>query len=420
MSSFLIKNAKIIQAKSALNNTRKDILIKKGLIVKIDDNISDASAQVIQSDNLHVSIGWLDLGTTSGEPGLEHRENFETLSQSAASGGFTSIAVFPNAKPVTDNKSTVQYIQSSTKELPVEFLPIAAISKNCNGEDITEMIDLSKNGAIAFSDGHNAVQKSGMMLRALQYSKVIDGLIIHHPVDLSISEGNNIHEGAMSTSLGLKASPALSEALVLERDIQLTEYAEARLLAHTISSAQSVQKLRTLKSKNVFASVAYLNLCKTDESLASFNVNYKVSPPLRSEDDRQQLIQAVKDGLIDVICSNHLPLEEEMKKKEFVYAESGAIGLQTLFPALNALSKEISLAKIVQCLSINPRNILNLDVPLIEVDNKANLTLFDPDLEWTLNDKSNRSKSKNSPFWNQQLKGKVLGIINGKKQYFNS
>lgn len=420
MSSFLLKNAKIITARSPFNNSRKDILIKKGIIKKIADNIVDEKAQLIESGNLHVSIGWMDLGTQCNEPGFEHRETLNSLSQVAAAGGFTALAVFPNTYPVMDNKSSIQYLLNSTRDHLVDYYPIAAVSKKCEGKEITEMIDLHQHGAVAFSDGQHSISSGGLMLRALQYANSMNGFVIHYPTDSSLNEGDKIHEGTMSTSLGLKGSPALSELLMIERDIQLNAYAEARLISHTLSSKEAVSKLKELKNKNVFASVAYLNLCKTDESLAEFDVNYKVSPPLRAESDKEALKSAIKDGTIDIICSNHVPLEDELKKKEFVYATSGAIGLQTLYAALNTFAKDLSLGKIVTCLAINPRKILNIEIPAIDEGEACNLTIFDPDIEWTLNNDSNASGAKNSPFWNQSLKGKILGIINGKNHHLNN
>ena len=219
--SVLIKKAKIIQAKSDLNNSRKDILIEKGVITKIANNIRDDKAQIIESDDLHVSIGWMDIGSSSGEPGFEHRETLESLSKTAASGGFTALAVFPNTFPVSDSKSSIQYTINSSEAHVVDYYPIAAVSKNCEGKEITEMIDMARSGASAFSDGSKTIVSSGLFLRALEYSKVVDGLIIHHPSDPGISNGNDIHEGALSTSLGLKACPALSETMTMERDCLL-------------------------------------------------------------------------------------------------------------------------------------------------------------------------------------------------------
>jgi len=418
--SILIKNATIISPQSKLHKTQKDILIKKGVITKIANRVTDAKAKVISAPNLHVSLGWVDIGATSGEPGFEHRESLDSLTKTAAAGGYTDIAIFPNTQPVIDNKSSLQYILNATSNHTVTYHPIGAISKNCEGQDITEMMDMTANGAVAFSDGLKSIQSNRLMLRALEYIKSIDKLIIHVPDDPSISHGNDIHEGKVSTSLGLKASPSLSEILTVERDMQLADYAESKLLVHGISAKESVVKIIAQKSKNIFSSVNYLNLCLTEDAIASFNSNCKVSPPLRAKEDQAVLIKAINTGSIDIIASNHVPLEEEHKKKEFTYAKSGAIGLQTCFSGLMTFAENIKLEKIVNCLAVKSRTILGLKVPEIEVGAEAHLTLFDPTGEWTFDQKTNTSKSKNSPFWNQKLKGKVIGIINGKHSHFNA
>jgi len=418
--SILIKNATIISPQSKFHKQKKDILIKNGLISKIANRVTDAKAKVISSKNLHVSIGWLDIGATSGEPGFEHRESLESLTKTAASGGYTSLAIFPNTEPVIDNKSSLQYILNSTANHVVSYFPIGAISQKCAGQDITEMIDMTKNGAIAFSDGNKSISSNGVMLRALEYIKSTDKLIIHKPNDPSISNGNDIHEGRVSTSLGLKASPSLSEILTVERDIQLAEYADSRLLVHGISAKESVDKLIQNKSKQIFSGVSYLNLCLTEEAIESFDTNCKVSPPLRAQEDKSALIKAVNTNSIEVISSNHMPLEEEHKKKEFSYAKAGAIGLQTCFSAMTTHAEGLKMDKVINCLTVKSRKVLGMDVPELEIGAEANLSLFDPEAEWSLNDKTNNSKSKNSPFWNQNLQGKVIGIVNGKKSYFNT
>lgn len=418
--NVLIKQAKIIFPKSELHDQTKDILIKNGIIEKISGNIKDDKAKLVKSKNLHVSIGWVDIGASSGEPGYEHRESLQSLNDCAAAGGYTAVAIFPNLKPAIDNKTSVQFIVNATASQLIDFHPIGALSKNCAGEEITEMIDMSRNGAIAFSDGQKSVQSNGVLLRGLEYVKSIDGLIINSPQDKSLGGNEDIHEGIVSTSLGLKANPSISESLCLERDIKLAQYADSKLLVHQVSSKESVDAISLIKDKNIFVSVPYLNLCKTEDSLATFDVNVKVNPPLRSEEDKQALIKGVKKGQIEVITSNHVPLEEELKKKEFVYAEGGAIGLQTCFSALNSYADKLSLKRIVTSLAINPRKVLGIEVPEIKEGEKANLTLFDPEESWIYSIDNNKSKSKNSPFLETEFKGKVVGVINGKKTHFNN
>lgn len=418
--SILIKNAKIIHPQSPYHGKNMDILVKNGRIVEIAEEIRDDRAERIESDNLHVSAGWMDIGTASGEPGFEHRETLVSLSKTAAAGGYTALAVMPNTNPVVDSKSGIQFIINSTRSHLVDYYPIAAISKGCAGEEITEMIDMHQHGAVAFSDGKKTIRTSGLMLRALQYSKVMDAVIINQACDESIANGNDVHEGEVSTGLGLKASPVLSEVIAIERDIKLARYAEARLLLHNISSAEAAEHIATLSDKSVFASVPYLNLCKTDEAIAQFDVNFKVNPPLRAQEDRHALIKAVGKGVVQLISSNHTPLEEELKKKEFVYAEAGAIGLQTCFSGLCQYADGLSIKKMIKCLAYNPRKILGLDIPPIEAGAEADLSLFDPDSSWTLDERTNTSLSKNSPFWKQELKGRVIGVVKGRLSHFNN
>ena len=415
----LIKQAKIIFPKSKFHNKTKDILIRNGVIEKIGSSIKEEKAKVIKSKNLHVSLGWMDIGAQCGEPGFEYRESLETLSQCAMAGGYTGLAIFPNTYPVIDNKSSIQYILNSSESHLVNYYPIGALSKKCQGEEITEMMDMSSQGAVAFSDGTKPVASNGLLLRALEYVKSIGGLIINSPKDTTLSNDSDIHEGEVSTSLGLKANPSISEFLTLERDIRLTQYADSKLLAHQISTKESVHILKTCKDKNIYSSVAYLNLCKTEDAVSQFDVNSKVNPPLRAIEDQEALVKGVTGGTIDIITSNHIPLEEEAKKKEFVYADGGAIGLQTCYSGVSTFASQISLNKLIAALSINPRKILGLDIPQIEVGELANITLFDPDKKWTFDMSKNKSKSKNSPFIDTEFTGMVIGVINGKKVYFN-
>ena len=419
MSSILIKSATIIYPGHELHNTKRDLLIKNGVVEKIGTRIVSKVAKVISSKKLHLSPGWLDIGCTGGEPGHEHRETLESLSRVAAAGGYTGLALFPNTEPVIDNRSAVQYIKNQTKAHLVDYYPIAAVSKSCEGQELTEMIDLHQHGAIAFSDGHKPISSNGLMMRALDYSKGFGGLIIHHPHDPSLTNGHQVNEGEVSLVLGMKGTPAIAEVLTLDRDLQLNNYSKARLLIHNVSTAESVDKLQEDNWKNSFASVSYLHLCKTDQDLYGYDTNYKMIPTLGSAADKAALITAVNKRTIQVISSNHVPLEEDLKKREYFHAEPGTLGLQTTFSALNTYTPEINLGRLVTCLSINPRKILGLPPISLDKGHKAEFTLFDPTVDWTLDTKTNASKSKNSPFWDKSLTGCVIAVVNGKKSHFN-
>lgn len=410
---LILKKAKIIDPHWNNEQGRFDILVKNGKIEKIASNIDAPGYVIVASDNLYVSIGFLDIGTQIGEPGLEHREDIASITDAACAGGFTALAPFPNNDPTTHSKSEVLFLLKNTESSAINFYPIGAISKSTQGSDITEFIDMKRHGAIAFSDGAHSVSDAGLMLRALQYAKACDALIINHPSEHSIDQHGQIHEGVVSVSLGLEGLPQMAESLGLGRDLQLASYAESKYCAYNISSSSAVKMLKK-KGKNIRATVAYLNLIFEDKDLENFNSNLKIYPPLRSHRDRKALLKALKNDHIDAITSGHSPLEEELKKKSFAFADFGAIGIETTFPALlTRLKEHVGIEKIVEKLSLGPRNILGLPLPILKEGERANLCIFDPEIQWDYT--KPKSKSKNSPFLGASFSGKVLGIINNGK-----
>lgn len=414
---ILIKKAKIVAPHSKQHDKVRDILISKGKIDKIAASISAPKAKKIESKNLHVSIGWMDIGAHVGEPGYEHRETLQSLSDAAALGGYTDVAVMPNVKPIVQNKSQISYLLHNQPANGVKLHPIGSVSQDIIGEDLTEMMDMDAAGAIAFSDGLHPIEDSGMMKRALQYSKACKSTIINHPQDKSLTEDGQIHEGSVSVSLGMVGVPAIAEHVAVYRDLQLLNYTSSQLLLHCISSGESIQLIQDAQKKGepVFASVSYLNLLHTDEDMSSFDSNLKVNPPLRSSVDKNALIKAVKNKSAAVIVSNHVPLEEEEKKLEFSYAAAGATGLETCFAALNTNSnKSLTLESIIAGLTSGPREALGLDLPEIKSGAEACLTLFDPDMEWEYSTNNKKSISANNPYLNKPLKGKAIAIIHGK------
>jgi dihydroorotase len=412
---LLIKGATIVDSRSSLNGEKRDILIEDGIIAKIGKRINASDAEIVKEENLHVSIGWMDIGVQVCDPGLEHREDLESVIAAAASGGYTSIACFPNSDPTVHNKSQVKYITKQTKGEIVDCLPIGAVTHDCNGKDITEMYDMTTSGAVSFSDGNKPIADNGMMLRALQYVKPFDGVILNHPHDLATAHSGQMHEGYISTTLGLKGIPSLSEELMIFRDLQLLSYADSRLHIHNISTKNGVELIRAAKKQGlkVTASVAVMNLAFQDDALADFDTNMKVLPPLREKSDSKALIKGLKDGTIDCITSNHVPWNMEAKDLEFLYAEFGAIGLETTFGlAYKTLEGEMSLADIIDRMSHRPRAILHQEILSIEEGKKANLTLFIPEQEFVFEADMIKSKSKNTSLIGEKLKGKVFGVVN--------
>ena len=416
---LLIKNAIIVDPASKYNGEKVSIFIKKGRIEKIGKRLRAEKAKVFDAGGAYLSAGWLDIGTLVGDPGYEHREDFKSVEKAALAGGYTSLACLPNTQPAIHSKSEVLYIKSRSENSAVDFLPIGAVSENCEGKDITEMYDMRAAGAVAFSDGKNPVQDSGMMMRALQYVQPFDGVVINQPLDKNVAKGGELHEGMVSTSLGLRGIPGMAEELIVQRDIYLSEYTDSNLHLLNISTAESVRLVRLAKKKGVkvTASVAAMNLVYTDDALTGFESNFKVLPPLRSEKDRKALVEGLKDGTIDCITTNHTPLEAESKNLEFLYADFGAIGLQTSFSLACQALKDISPEKIVAKFTEGPHQVLHKTLPSISEGAAAKLTIFDPSKEWVLDQKAILSKSKNSPFIGQTMKGKVLAVISGRKLF---
>ncbi len=418
---LLIKNAHIFNGKSESNP--QDILIKDGRIAEIGVQIAaPKNAEVWQSEKLCVSPGWMDVGVQVCDPGYEHREDLRSALAASAAGGYTAIVCFANTSPALHSKSEILYIKNKAAGLqsPVTVHPIGAISQGCEGKDLAELMDMHSAGALAFSDGNKAVQDAGLLLRAIRYVQSFNGLVFNEPYHKSIASGGQMHEGLMSTSLGLKGIPALAEELMVQRDLSLLEYAGGRLHIHLVSTAKSVDMIRAAKKagKQVTCSVAVANLCFSDEKLADFDSNWKVLPPLRSPEDNKALLQGLADGSIDFICSNHIPWDEEAKNLEFPFADFGMTGLETCFALCRTfLGTSMGINDLVEKIACAPRRALGLPVPALKVGEPADLTVFDPDAEWVYAEKTMRSKSKNSPFVGETLRGKVIGVVNNGKHF---
>lgn len=413
---LLIRQVFVIDPSSPYHGQRVDLRIKDGIFVEIGSELKPQDAQLLDAAGALISPGWADMAVQTGDPGQEHREDLHTVCLGAAAGGFTAIGALPNTQPVVDSKSAVEYLLRRAQNELVEVYPLGAVSQNNEGRDITEMMDMRAAGALAFSDGKYSIQHGGLMMRALLYVKAFDGVILNRPHDESIASNGQMHEGIVSTSLGLKGIPNLSEELMVMRDIKLAEYTQSRIHFLHISTADSVAMIREAKAKGlrVTASTPALNLLLSDEALADFDANVKVMPPLRSIEDIKALKEGLADGTIDCIGSNHVPLEEEAKKLEFPYAKFGALGLQTAFAAAyTAMGDMLSPEQWVDKLCFAPRRILGLPAPVINIGQTANATVFDPKASFVPKPENNRSKSKNDPLFGRQLKGRIRAVIRG-------
>jgi len=420
----LIKQARIISPSSPFNGQIKDILITDGIISKINDTINEKANQIIEQPGLSVSIGWMDVFSNFGDPGFEYNETLDTGAKAAAAGGFTDVMVLPNTSPVVQSKSQVEYIIQKSRSFAVNIHPIGAVTKNAEGKDLAEMYDMRQSGAIAFGDGINSIQSSGVVLKALQYVKSFNGIVIQIPDDKSIGTNGLMNEGIISTQLGLPGKPTIAEELLVARDIKLARYAGSKLHFTGVSSAKSIEYIKRAKDGGiqVSCSVTPYHLFFTDTDMQQYDTNLKVNPPLRTEADRKALVKAVADGTVDCIASHHFPQNWDSKTCEFEYAKEGMIGLESLFGVLRELkinNSELGLERLIDILSVNPREIFGIDVPEIKEGAVACLTLFNADLEYVFDESMIKSKSKNSPFVGKQLKGKVIGIINKDKVELN-
>lgn len=407
---ILLRAATIIDAKSPFHQTTMDLLIQDGIIQAIAPQLQSEDAQVIDLPHLHVSPGWFDTSVSFGEPGFEDHETISNGLNVAAKSGFTAIALQPNTFPVLDNQAQLTFVQNKAKDALTALYPIGALTAGSAGKDMAELYDMKKAGAIGFGDYQKSLDNANLLKIALQYTQDFDGLVIAFAQDQNIKGNGWVNEGIAATRLGLKGIPSLAEELHVARNLFLLEYTGGKLHLPTLSSAGSVALVREAKAKGlaVSCSVSVHHLVLTEDVLDGFDTRYKVSPPLRSESDRLALLEGVLDGTIDLITSDHHPIDIEHKKMEFDTAKNGTIGLETAF---GALSTVLPTATIIEKLTAG-KAIFSLPTLTIQEGATADLTLFTPEGSSVFTKEQILSKSKNSAFLGQTLKGKVYGTIN--------
>lgn len=410
--NIILKKAKIIDSRSNYHNQVVDIKIEKGIITEIAKNIkSEKGFDIIEHENLHVSEGWFDSSVSFGEPGFEERETIKNGLDTASKSGFTAVALNPNTNPILDNQALINFVKQKANGHTTKLYPIAAMTKNSDTHNLAELFDMKNAGAVAFGDYKKSIENANVLKLALQYVQDFDGLVIAFSQDKNIKGSGIANEGETSTRLGMKGIPNLSEDLQVARNLLILEYTGGRLHIPTISTKKSVELIKEAKAKglNVTCSVSVHNLFFTDEVLKGFDTNYKVNPPIRSKEDVQALVKGVKNGTIDMITSDHNPLDIEHKKLEFDKATDGVIGLESAFGALNSI---LPLEIIIEKLTL-PKSIFGIKNHPIEIGQKADLTLFDPDVSYTFSEKNIFSKSENTPFVGKELKGIVYRVIVG-------
>lgn len=411
---IIIKDAKVVDPRSSLHGKTVDFLFEDNTIQFLKKGDSTEGFEVITAENLHVSPGWFDVGAEFGDPGLEHKEDLDTGLDAALHGGFTSVAIGPNTLPVIDSKTGVDYLVNFQNNHWLQIFPLASFSKNLKGEELTELFDMQNAGAIGFSHSDVPLKNVALLKLALQYNRTLGAPLQVPAFDGDLSHSGQMHEGEISTLIGLKGIPALAETIALSRDLQLAEYAETSIHFNSISSKEGVQKIKEAKKsgQNVSADVSIANLYFTDEDLKEYDSNLKTQPPVRSAADQKALITGLKNGTLNFVRSQHRPQEIEAKKCEFDYAAFGAVTLEATFGALNkATEKSLSLDKRIELLAYGPREMLGIEIPHIEAGKEAILSFFNPDTEWTFELTDVKSKSKNCPFIGKPMKGKPLGIF---------
>ena len=419
---ILIKGGHLIDPANKKNG-QFDLLISKGKIeaVEPEGKIKDIpGADIIDAKGAIVTPGFCDMHVHFREPGHEYKETIETGSQSAAAGGFTTVAVMPNTSPVNDNRSVTEFILSQAKETSnINILPIGAITKGLRGETLSDMGELKEAGCIGYSDDGRPVSNSEIMRRALEYSKMFELPCIQHSEVLELTQGGSMNEGVVSTELGLKGMPTEAEDIMVHRDICLLPKTGGRLHVAHISSGGSVDLVRQAKAKGlaVTCEVAPHHFTLTHDACKGYDTNAKMSPPLRTQSDLDMIKEGMRDGTIDIIATDHAPHDRVDKQVEFSKACFGIVGLETALPLTLKMvdEKVISLERAIDMLTFQPNQLFNLDKGSLGIGKAADITLFDEKMEYTIDPSQFKSRSKNSPYKGWKVRGKVLRtLVNGK------
>ncbi len=422
----LLTNARIIDPSSGLN-IRGEMLIKRRKIVAVAESIDRSlvreDCRITDCGGAVLAPGLIDTRVRIGEPGGEHRETIASASRSAAAGGVTGLVMLPETNPVIDDAALVEFVRRTAESVGrVHIYPMAALSKRLAGEEITEIGLLSKAGAVAFGDGSKSVANAQLQRRALLYARDFDALIVAATNDTDLAGSGVMNAGAMATRMGLSGIPREAEIIPLERDMRLVAMTSGKYHAATLSTAEGCDIIAKARQSglNVSAGVAVANLTLNETDTAGYRTFFKLSPPLRFEDDRKALVEAVRDGVIDVICSNHDPQNVDTKRLPFAQAADGAVGLDTLLAAGLRLvhAGNISLERLLYCLSTGPARRFGLPGGTLDIGAPADLVLFDPDEPWILSEVDIQSRSKNTAYENARFTGRVLKtFVEGRKVY---
>lgn len=415
---LLIQQVTLFAPKSEFHLQTKDVLLQDGIIQQIADSISVNAEQVIPASGYVLSIGWLDGLVSFGEPGYEERETLANGLQVAAKSGFTHVILQPNTLPVTDNEVQVSWLQQASQHTATKILVQGALTQQTEGNHMAEMYAMHQAGAICFGDYGKSIDNSLLLKIALEYTKDFNGLVVAFSQDTHLAFKGYVNEGEVSTKLGMKGIPAMAEAVAVARNLALLEYTGGKMHIPLVSTLESVRLIKEAKAKglHVTCSASVHHLCLTDEYLTSFDTNYKVKPPLRDEATRLGLVQAVLDNVIDIIVTDHCPMDIEHKKLEFDLAKFGTIGLESAF---GALCQVLPWEKVVEKLT-RGYAVFGVEEPKIAIGQKVNLTLFDPNKSWEFQEKDILSKSKNSAFIGRPMQGKSIAVIHQNQMVYGN
>jgi len=417
MKEKYLTNARIIDPKNDIDEIGGLIIDSKGLIKAVGKKVTNgnlpSSVDKIDLKKQVLIPGIVDMRVFVGEPGYEYKENFRTLSNAALSGGVTSVVSMPNTSPVIDNVSMVDFLKRRGRDKSkINIFPAASLTKNTEGKQMTEFGLLKRKGIVAFTDGIKTIQDPEVMSRIMNFASQSESLIMQHAEDNVLSKGGLINDGEISTRLGLKGIPFLAEKIIVERDLSFLEEYFCRYHISQISSKKTISVIKRAKKEGkIFSTgVSINNLSLNENDIGDFKTFLKLSPPLRTESDRQALVESVNDGTIDVIVSDHKPEDEESKRLTFAQAATGASGVETLLPLALELfhNKSIKLNKLIAALTCNPAKILDINKGTLDKGNDADLCIIDIDKPWIVDKENIKSKSKNTPVENRKLQGQVL------------
>jgi len=418
LEPYLLRDSKYWDIKTS-KFTNADIIIENGIIKDIG-KFSSFNGKEVDTSGQVIFPGFMDMHVHFREPGREDEETISTGSTAAAAGGFSAVCPMPNTNPVIDNQEMVRFVLEKGKDLITDIFPIGAVSKNLKGEEISEIADIVNAGIVALSDDGFPTANLGMMRRVMEYATMFDIPVILHSEEKALSGEGVMNEGYYSTKLGLAGIPSISEEIAVIRNIMIAEYTGCRLHIAHVSTARSVEIIKNAKERGVKVTceVTPHHLTLTDKCIETFDPNFKMNPPLRTEQDVEVIKNALKNDVIDVIATDHAPHSIEEKEVEFDKAPFGIIGLETAFGIINEMlinKKIITFEKLTEKLIINPRNILKLDIPEIKKNNRANLVIIKLDKKWTVENGNFFSISRNSPFVGMKLSGEIRGVFNKNK-----